>query len=75
MFQYAKNVHSHNTRYASKQNLHKPGVKTNLGQKTISFAAIDLWKNIPLEIKNIKSHGFKKTLKMHLLEMQNTPSL
>ena len=34
-FQYASNIHNHNTRYASKQNLYKPCVKTNTGKQIL----------------------------------------
>ena len=45
LFQYASNVHNYNTGYATKQNLHKFRVNTNIGKQMISFMAIDLGKN------------------------------
>lgn len=38
-FQYASNVHNYNTRYATKQNLHKPKVHNNSDKQTIAFTA------------------------------------
>ena len=34
----------YNTRYSSKQSLHKKRVRTNYGKQITSFAFIDLWK-------------------------------
>ena len=48
-FQYASNVHNYNTRYPANQNLHIFRVKTNTGKQMISFMAIDLWKEIPIQ--------------------------
>ena len=50
-FQYASEVHSYNTRYAKK--LYKPRVRTNTGKQMISFKAIDLWKSIPHNFKDL----------------------
>ena len=36
-FQYASEVHSYNTRYATQKNLYKPRVRTNTGKQMISF--------------------------------------
>ena len=38
-FQYASEVHSYNTRYATQQNLYKPRVRTNTGKQMISLEA------------------------------------
>ena len=46
-FQYASEVHSYNTRYATPQKLYEPRVRTNTGKQMISFKAIELWKCIP----------------------------
>ena len=70
MFKYARNVHSYNTRYASNDNLYKSGVKTNIGKQTISFAAIDHWKNLPSQLKSMSTFSFTKQLKAHLLAQQ-----
>ena len=42
-FQYASEVHSYNTRYATQKNLHEPRVRTNTGKQMISFKATDLF--------------------------------
>ena len=38
-FQYAGEVHSYNTRYATQKNLYKPHVRTNTGKQMILFKA------------------------------------
>ena len=42
-FQYASEVHSYNTRYATQKNLYKPQVRTNTGKQMLLFKAIDFW--------------------------------
>jgi len=53
-FQYANNIHAYNTRYAAKQNLYKPNVRTNVGKQLISFMATDIWKELPLPLKKLR---------------------
>lgn len=70
MFKYARNVHSYNTRYATNQNLCKPRVRTNTGKQSISFMAIDLWKNLPADLKSLSTFSFPTKLKNYLLASQ-----
>ena len=70
MFRYARNVHNHNTRYASNQNLYKSGIKTNIGKQAISFMAIDIWSSLPTDLKQSNTFSCKKTLKTYLLNQQ-----
>ena len=69
-FQYASNIHNYNTRYASKQNLYKPCVKSNTGKQMISFIVIDLWKKLPDQLKDLNIFSFSKKLKHYLLTQQ-----
>ena len=69
-FQYASNVHSYNTRYGVKQNLHKSWVKTNAGKQMISFMAIDLWQELPYNFKDLNQFAFSKSVKNHILSQQ-----
>ena len=69
-FLYASNVHSYNTRYASKQNLHKSRVRTNTGKQTTSYMAIDYWKQLPNSFKNLSTFLFSKNIKQYLLSDQ-----
>ena len=46
LFQYASCWHTHNTRYASKQNFCKPRPRTNTEKQIFCYQAIDLWRDI-----------------------------
>ena len=71
-FKFAKNTHSYNTRYASKDNFYKEKFRTNIGKQTISAMAPDLWKEIPQTIKLIKNPVlFKIKTKELLLQSQS----
>ena len=69
-FQYANEVHSYNTRYAAQKNLYKPRIRTNTGKQMISFKAIDLWKSIPQNLKDLNVYTFSKNIKNFLLSEQ-----
>ena len=56
LFQYASNIRGYGTRYAAKQNLYKFGVRTNIGKQSLSFIAIDIWKDLPFSINSIKHY-------------------
>ena len=45
-FQYAKNIHSHNRRYALKDNLNKTCFRKNTGKQAISATAVDLCQEL-----------------------------
>ena len=59
-----------NTRYATQKNLYKPHVRTNTGKQMISFKAIDLWKSIPQNRKDLNVYTFSKNIKNFLLSEQ-----
>ena len=46
-FQYARSLHTYNTRCAASQNLYKSRVRTNTGKQTISYMVSIFWHNIP----------------------------
>ena len=52
IFQYARNMYRYNTRYTAKRNFYKYKVRTNTGKQSISFMAIDIWKDIPPSLKD-----------------------
>ena len=49
-FKYSKNVHSFNTRYASKDNLDQYRARTNTGKQTISSLGFSLWQKWDLKL-------------------------
>ena len=57
-FQYANEVHTYNTRYATQKNLHKPRVRTNTGKQMISFEATDIWKSVPQNLTDLNVYTF-----------------
>ena len=70
-FTYAKDIHSYNTRYASKDNIHKVRTRTNIGKQTITSLASELWQELPTDLKNLNSNCFSKQVKQHLLSKQS----
>ena len=71
-FQYASEVHSYNTRYATPaKNLYKPHVRTNTGKQIISFKAIDLWKSIPpWNLKDLNVYTSSKNIKIFFFTLR-----
>lgn len=69
-FHYARDVHSYNTRYASKNNLYKPRVRTNIGKHAIPFMAIDYWQQLPDSLKKLNTFSFSIKIKHYLLTEQ-----
>ena len=70
LFQYAKSRHTYNTRYASNQNFCKPYIRTNTGKQMFSYKAIDLWHDIPSNLKDLGTYSFAKEVKQYLLFKQ-----
>ena len=70
IFLYARNMHRYNTRYTAKQNFYKYKVRTNTGKQSVSFMAIDIWKDIPSSLKDLSVFAFPKQIKRYLLSEQ-----
>ena len=62
-FHYARNIHSYNTRYASRENLYKSNVRTNSGKQTIAYMATVLWDSISANLKDLNVFNFSKKIK------------
>ena len=69
-----ENIHSHNTRYASKDNLYKTCYRTNTGKQTISATAVDFWHELTPDFKRLSTPLFTKRVKKYLLIKQNSSS-
>ena len=69
MFKYARNMHGYNTRYTAKQNFYR--VNTNVGKQSVTFMAIDIWKDLPSSLKDLSVLAFAKQIKRYLLSEQN----
>ena len=67
----ASAIHTYNTRFASKQNLTRPKVRTNYGLFTFQFSSSKIWQSIDYNIKKPNSSDvFKKHYKQMLLLSQ-----
>ena len=71
---YAKNIHSHNTRYTSKDNLYMTRFGTNTGKQAISATAVDLRQELTPDFKPLSTSLFSKRVKQYLLIKQNSSS-
>ena len=61
-----KDVHNYNTRNALM--LHKNCNRTNYKKRTLAIKGIDLWNNLPVHQKQIRSYSiFKTTIKKYFL--------
>ena len=69
-FQYARSIHRYNTRYSAKQNFYKYKIKTNAGKQSLSYMAIDIWKDLPSSLKDLSVFVFPKYIKRYLLSEQ-----
>ncbi len=61
-----KDIHNYNTRNAS--SLHKKYNRTNYNKHTLANKGIDVWNNLPLQYKEIRSFPiFKTAMKKYFL--------
>ena len=53
---------AYNTRYSAKQNFYKytGKIKTNAGKQSLSYMAIDIWKDLPSSLKELSVFVFPK---------------
>ena len=49
---------------------YKYKVRTNAGKQSVSFMAIDIWKDIPSSLKDLSVFAFPKQIKRYLLSEQ-----
>ena len=63
-FHYASDVHTYNTRYASKSNFYKARFRTNIGKTMLSTLAADHWQKLPHDIKELNLFIFSRKTKL-----------
>ena len=64
--------HHHQTRNAiGSLNYQLPHVRTDLGKSSIKFKGIQMWNDLPEEIKVLNGETFKKEVKAFILEQQS----
>ena len=64
------NVHTYNTRYASKSNFYNARLWTNIGKTKLSALAADHWQKLPHDIKDLNLSIFPRKAKQYLLRKQ-----
>ena len=69
-FQYANDIHSYNTRYATNKNFYKPCTRTNIGNQSVSSIVVDLWQDLSNSLKNHNTFTFPGKVKEYLLKTQ-----
>ena len=62
----ASEIHTYNTRFASKLNFHRPKANYNYGISTFAFDSSQLWGTIPTNIKRLPYTSFCNQYKVHL---------
>ena len=55
----------YNTRYTAKHNFYKYKVKTNAGKQSVSYMAIDIWKDLSSSLKELNMFAFPKYIKRY----------
>ena len=65
-------IHTYNTRFASKLNFHRPKANNNYGTSTFAFVSSQLWETIPTNIKRLPYTSFCNQYKLYLLNMQSS---
>ena len=68
----ASEIHTYNTRFASKLNFHRPKANNNYGTSTFAFVSSQLWETIPTNIKRLPYTSFCDQYKLYLLNMQSS---
>ena len=60
----ASEIHTYNTRFASKLNFHRSKENNNYGTSTFAFVSSQLWETIPTNIKRLLYTSFCKQYKL-----------
>ena len=71
----ASETHTHNTRFASKLNFHRPKANNNYGTSTFAFVSSKLWENIPTNFKKLPYTSFHNKYKFFLFNTQSCSSV
>ena len=65
MFQEDSTFHGYITRYSAERKRHKSKVRANIEKQSVSFVAIDIWKDQPSSLKNASAFVFPKHTKYY----------
>ena len=61
----ASEIHTHNTRFASNLNFHRPKANNNYGSSTFAFVSSKLWETIPTNFKKLPYTSFYNQYKLY----------
>ena len=64
--------YTHKTRLSHKNNFFLPRTRTRFGQKSLSYAGIRIWNEIPSSLKEASFYRFEKAVKAHFLSTYET---
>ena len=67
-FTNLKSIHPYNTRYKVKSKFFLPRFRRNYGKKTLQYVGIQIWSEVPQEIKSRTYVSFKKEFKKLLMK-------
>ena len=66
-FQYVSNIHNHNTRRAANKCLYPVRANTTFSKSTLKYKGVEVWNDIPIDVKKLPSlKSFSIQLKMLL---------
>ena len=66
-FNLIKNCYTHKTRLSHNNSFFLPRTRTRLVQKSLPYAGIKIWNEIPSSLKEVSFYWFKKAVKAHFL--------
>ena len=74
---YFKHIdHSHNTRHRQNSEFSLPQPRTELGKQSIKYNGINIWSEIPHDIKNSPNlQSFGSHIKSHILSNRESPNI
>ena len=67
-FRSLETIHDHNTRQKAKKDFFHTYVRTKWGKNMLQHRGLNLWKDVPMEMKNLTFSKFKKSCKINVLK-------
>ena len=67
-FRSLETIHNHNTRQKPKKDFFHTYTRTKWGKNMLQHRGLNLWKDVPMEMKNLTFYKFKKSYKINGLK-------
>ena len=67
-FRSLETIHDHNTRQKVKKDFFHTHAQTKWSKNMIQHRGLNLWKNVPMKMKNLTFSKFKKFYKINILK-------